>query len=115
MKVAASSAASPLLAAKLGATTSLDSWPSMVGGALPGRKMPSISHLPILQVISDDDGDDGEEKEGSEGSKEVKIDGSSSSSSSSESGMSGDDDDKDDEGHDESGNPWTIGSEELGF
>jgi len=33
-------------------------------GDLPGRKMPSISHLPILQVISDDDGDDGKDKEG---------------------------------------------------
>ena len=84
-------------------------------GALPSRKMPSISHLPILQVISDDDGDDSEEKEGSEGSEEVKVDGSSSSSNSSESGASGYDDDEDDEGHDESGNPRLVGSEELGF
>ena len=66
-------------------------------GALPGRKIPSISRLPILQVISDDNGDDGEEKDGSEGSEEVKVDGSSASSSS-ESGASGDDDDEDDKG-----------------
>ena len=102
-KVAALSAASPMLAAML------DSRPSMVGGALPLHKMPSISHLPILQ-----NGDDGEEKEGSEGSKEVKVDGSSSSSSSSESGVSGDDD-EDDEEHDELGDPRPVGSEELGF
>ena len=56
----------------------------------------SISRLPILQVISDDDGDDGEEKDGSEGSEEVKVDGSSASSSS-ESGASGDDDDEEDD------------------
>jgi hypothetical protein len=83
-----------------------------LGGVLPSCKMPSISRLPILQVISDDDGDDDVEKGGSEGSKEVKIDGSSSSSSSSESGASGDEDDEDD---DESGNPRPIGSKELGF
>ena len=83
-------------------------------GALPSHKMPSISHLSILQVISNDDGDDGEEKEGSKGSTEVKINGSSSSSSSSESGMSGDDD-EDNEGPDESGNPRLVGSKELRF
>jgi len=77
--------------------------------------MPSISHLPILQVISDDNGDDGEEKEGSEGSEEVKIDGSSSSSSSSEFDVSGDDDDEDDEGPNKSGNPRFVASEELEF
>ena len=74
--------------------------------------MPSISCMPILQVISDDDGDDGEEKEGSEGSEEVKVDGSSSSSSSSESSAS---DYDDDEGHDELRNTRPVGSEELGF
>ena len=81
-------------------------------GALPGRKLPIISRLPILQVISDDDG---EEQEGSEGSEEVNIDISSSSSSSSESSASGDDDDEDNEGFDELGNPRFVGSEELRF
>ena len=52
-KVAASSTASSMATARPMATISLVPQPSVVGGALPGHKMPSISHLPILQVISD--------------------------------------------------------------
>ena len=51
----------------------------------------------------------------SEGSEEVKVDGSSTSSSSSESGMGGDECDADNDEHDESGDPWPVGSDELGF
>ena len=114
-KVAASSVASLVVAAKPESTVSLGPRSSVVGGPLPGHKMPSISRLPILQIILDDEGDDEEGKEVSEGSEEVKVDGSSSSSSSSESSASGDEDDVDDDEQDESGDPWPIGSEELGF
>ena len=99
-KVAASSTASPMVAAKPEFVVSLGPRPSVVGGPLPGHKMSSISRLPILQIISDDEGDDEEGREVSEGSKEVKVDGSSSSSSSSGSGASGDEGDADDDEHD---------------
>ena len=51
-----------MLAVKPGAVISLEPRPSMVGGALPRHKMPSISRLPIVQVILDNNGDDEEEK-----------------------------------------------------
>ena len=111
-KVVASSVASFVAMVWPVATVSLVPRPSVVEGALPSCKMPSISRLLIFQVILDDDGDDGKEKEGSKDSKEVKIDGSSSSSSSTKSGASGD---EDNEGHNKSGNPRTVSSEELGF
>ena len=76
-KVVASLAASPMVVALPEFAVSLGPWPSVVGGPLPGRKIPSISRLPILQIILDDEGDDEEGKEVSEGSKEVKVDGSS--------------------------------------
>ena len=47
-KVAASSTASPMVAAKPESVVSLGPRSSVVGGPLPGRKMPSISRLPIL-------------------------------------------------------------------
>ena len=87
----------------------------MVGGPLPGHKMPSISRLPILQIMLDDEGVDEEGKEVSEGSEEFKVDGSSTSSSSSESGASGDEGDVNDDEHDESGDPRPVGSDELRF
>jgi hypothetical protein len=78
--------------------------------------MPSISRLPILQEISDDeDEEEDEEKEGSEGSEEVKVDGSSSSSSGSGSDASEDEDVEEDEGHDDLKNPRPIESVELGL
>ena len=115
VKVAALSAALPMVAAKPESTVSLGPWSSVVGGPLPGHKMPIISRLPILQIILDDKGDDEEGKEVSEGSKEVKVDGSSSSSSSSESGASGDEGDADDDEHDESSNPRPVWSDEPEF
>ena len=87
----------------------------MVGGPLPGHKIPSISRLPILQIILDDEGDDEEGKEVSEGSEEVKVDGSSSSSSSSESSASGDEGNANYDEHDELGDPRPIGFDELKF
>ena len=48
VKVVASSAASLVVAAKPESVVSLGPRSSVVGGPLPGRKMPSISRLPIL-------------------------------------------------------------------
>ena len=58
-KVAASSAASPVMAVKPESAVLLGPRPSVVWGPLPGRKMPSISRLPILQIILDDEGSEG--------------------------------------------------------
>ena len=89
---------------------------SAVGVSCPGRKMPNISSLPILQEISNDmDEDEDEEKEGSEGSKEIKVDGSSSSCSGSGTGASEDYDAEDDDVHDESKNPRPVEFMELGL
>ena len=89
---------------------------SAVGVSCPGRKMPNISSLPILQEISNDmDEDEDEEKEGSEGSKEVKVDGSSSSSSGSGFGDSKDDEVEEDDGHKDLEKPQPIESVKLGL
>jgi hypothetical protein len=72
-KVSASSAVSSVAMARPGSVVLLAS--------LPGRKMPNISSLPLLQEISDDvEDEEEEEKEGSDGSEEVQVDGSCSSS-----------------------------------
>lgn len=80
--------------------------------------MPTITDLPILQVLSEDEGEEDDEKEGnSKGSREHKSSGLSSSSGSGDSDDGGGDDDDDDENVEveDSHNPCIVDSVELGL
>lgn len=110
---------SPAIASKFESVVAPMPLSAMVGVAHPTRRMPTITDLPMLQVISDDedeDEDEEEEKEVSKGSDDEKGDGYSSSREGSES--DGADDDGDDDGDvriEDSKDPCRSGSLELGL